>query len=490
MTTIDLRHSVARGLAWNLSGQTALQLVRVASAVVLARLLTPHAYGLVGMVVVFDGLVLLFTDVALGVGLIQRRTVSEADCATVFWTTALFGALLTGGGIAASGPVAAFYHQPGVRPLLAVYACGYLISSLGSTHGVLLQRRMQFSKLQLVGVGSTVVGSAVGVSAAVAGAGAWALVTQQLAGGAVSTAGLWLASGWRPGFTYSRRSLRSLGGFGFKLFGARLLFYVNGNADNVLVGRVLGAASLGVYAVAYNVMLIPLTRLVYPIQQTMLPALSRMHDDRDRVARVWLRANRAIAAVVVPAMVGLVVVAPDLVPVVFGHRWRGLVPVVQILAAAALLQSLASLCTSVLTALDRPSSVLRFAVCASALQLTGFAVGLHWGVEGVAGGYVVANAALVPGLVVVVARALDVSPWLAARNVAGVLGAAAAMAAAAVLVRLSLLDVERTLRLALVVATGVCVYGAVCVWQLRDLVRELRELVVAGRVARPGIANA
>jgi len=480
MSTLELRQSVARGLAWNLSGQVALQISRVAIAVVLARLLTPHAYGLVGMIVVFDGLVLLFTDAALGVGLIQRKTITEDDRSTVFWTTALFGLLLTGAGIAASSAVASFYGQPAVRSLFAVYSIGFVISSLGSTHGVLLQREMQFRTLQFRLVGATVLSGVVAILAAAAGWGAWALVTQALVSASVGTAFLWFASDWHPRLRYSRASLRNLGGFGAKLFGARFLFYVNGNADNVLVGRVLGSSALGVYAVAYNVMLIPFARLVYPIQQTLLPALSRIQEEPERIARLWLRANRAIAAVVVPAMVGLIVVAPDLVPVVFGERWHGLVRVVQILATSGLVLSLSSLCTSILVALGRTTSVLRFAVAASVLQLTGFGVGLHWGVKGVATGFVLANALLVPSLVTVVARALGTDPLEVARNLSGVLAAAAAMGGAALLVRFSLGGVDTSVRLVVVIVAGIGVYVALCFWRLRDLVDELRSLLPNG----------
>ena len=122
---------------------------------------------------------------------------------------------------------------------------------------------------------------------------------------------LWQLASWRPRFTYSRNSLKRLAGFGSNIVGSRFLDFVQTNMDNILVGRYLGSAALGLYSVAYNVILIPLGRLFAPISNTLFAAASRMQDEPARVAGLRLRAVRGALSVILPAILGLLVVRPN-----------------------------------------------------------------------------------------------------------------------------------------------------------------------------------
>ena len=348
-----MRSLVLRGIGWKFVSQIVLQSSGVLVAVVLARLLRPHDYGLAGMVLVATGLVVVFSDLALGAALIQRRELTDEDRSTAFWTGIAAGAAFTLVGIALSGPVADFYGAPKVQPLFAVFSLSFLIASLGATQKALLIREMNFRSLELRLMLSSLLGGALGIAAAALGYGAWAIITQQLTISVVSTALLWIVSPWRPKFTYSLRSLRKLGGFSGNVFGQRLLYQITRNADNLLIGRFLGPAALGAYAIAYTVMLVPLSRLSGPITEVLVPALSRMQDDPRRVGSVWLRANRLIATVSIPALLGLMIVTDEFVHVVLGDHWRAAVPVLRILAWVGVLQAMQNLNEDVLMALDR-----------------------------------------------------------------------------------------------------------------------------------------
>ena len=201
-----------------------------------------------------------------------------------------------------------------------VVSISFLPTTLQMVPAVLFQRAMNFRAIGIRLLIATIGGSIVGVVVAALGGGAWALVAQQLAISFLSLAFLWILSDWRPHFMFSRQSLRNLGGFGGAVLGSRFLDYAQGNADNILVGRYLGAAC-SVYSVAYNVILLPIQRLFVPIQDTLFPALSRIQDDRPRMGSLWLRVIRVVGAVVAPCMLGLIVVAPDFVPVVLGDHW-------------------------------------------------------------------------------------------------------------------------------------------------------------------------
>jgi O-antigen/teichoic acid export membrane protein len=254
---------------------------------------------------------------------------------------------------------------------------------------------------------------------------------------------------------------------------------VNLNADNFLIARFLGPAPLGVYAVAYNVMFAPLARLAAPIQQVLFPAFARLAADAPRVGAAWLRGNRIVAAVSVPAFVGLAVVAPDFVAAVLGNRWHKAVPVLQLLCIAGLAQSLQSLNHSALQALDRAGALLSFMIFSTTLTLSSFAIGLHWGVVGVAAGFACARTTVLPVFTTIVCRAARTQVRAFVASVRKVLEVSFAMGAISWGLRLALVQagVPAELRLALVVVAGAAVYLALVVWREPELVAEIRTLL-------------
>jgi O-antigen/teichoic acid export membrane protein len=279
--------------------------------------------------------------------------------------------------------------------------------------------------------------------------------------------------------TWSAESFRRLGSFAGKTSGARVLGYVNLNADNFLIARFLGAAPLGVYSVAYNVMFAPLARLATPIQQVLFPAFALIAADRPRAGSAWLRGTRIVAAITVPAFVGLAVVAPDFVPVVLGHRWHKAIPVLQLLCIAGLAQSLQTLNHSMLQALDRAGALLAFMIFSATLTVSAFAIGLHWGVVGVAAGFAAARTTVLPVFTTIVSRAAQTRVLAFVAAVRPVLEVSAAMGALALGVRLGLegAGAPAGLRLTAVAAFGAAVYPALLLWREPDLVREVWALV-------------
>ena len=474
----SMRAKIASGLAWKVASQAFRQLSRVVVVVILARLLTPEEYGLAAMVLVFSALVLIFADLALGAALVQREELSEADRSTVFWTSAAFGTLFMLLGIAASWPIAAFYGEPEVQPLFAALSVSFLVTALGTTQSALLNREMQFRSLELRMMAGTLVGGTAGIVVAASGGGAWAIIVQQIAIATVSTVLLWAFSPWRPRFTYSRESLRSLGGFSLNVFGTRVLFYANRNLDNLLIGRFLGPASLGAYAIAYNVMLMPLARIAQPIVEVLFPAMSRIQDDRPRMAAMWLRANRMIGAITVPAMVGLIIVAPEFVATLFGEKWAEATPVIQILAWVGLLQSLQRLNSSVLLACDRTATLLRYSIVVLAASVIAFVGGLHWGIVGVATGYAISSTIVEPYYTWLTARVLELRLADFLRSLAGVAQATAGMAAVVLAAKAWLVptDLPAGVRLLILVALGAAAYLALVAWRAPELRRDVRGL--------------
>lgn len=469
---------VLRGVRWKLVSQIVVQLIRIASGLVIARTLAPHEYGLAAMVVVFSGFVLAFSDLALGAALVQRKRIDEEDCSTAFWVTTLAGTLFTCVALVLAGPIAAFYGEPRVRTLFLAFAPIFLLSSLGATHQALLTRQMDFRVLELRQMTCSLAGAVVGVSAALSGAGPWAIILQQLAVTGVSSLVLWLCCPWRPGLRFSSRSVRELGSFSGNVFGTRLLYYTSENAVGLVIGRFLGATSLGLYSVAYTVILVPLVRLAVPIGEVLFPAFSRMQDEVDRLARFWMRALRLLGAVTIPALAGLVIVAPDFVPLVLGEKWQDAVPIVRVLAWVGLLQTLDAWNSGILMGLGKARTQFRAAMLFYSVFIGSYFAGVPWGVVGVAASYAIAITLMQGIYQYLTTSAVNISVLEPVRALSGVVQATAAMGLVLVAARHLLVEqgVPPFVRLVLLIPLGIVVYVPMCAWRERRIVAEVKQL--------------
>jgi O-antigen/teichoic acid export membrane protein len=468
-----------RGLVWVGASQVGLQLTRAVVAIAVARMLTPDEYGLAALALVFSSLVLVFSDLALGAALIQRKALSAVDRDTAFWVTAASGVFFSVIGVALAEPIAALYGEPEAAPLLAVLSGTFFIAAIGAPQQSLMIRDMDFRRVEMLPMAGAVGGGIAGVVVAAMDGGAWAIITQYVVGTLMTTGLVWLRSSWRPRFAFSLASLRDLGSFSIYMLGHRLLYYVQMNGDRFLIGRFLGTSALGVYAVAYNTMLVPASKIGGPLQRVFSPAFSRIQDEPERIAAMWARVTRLMAAVSVPALAGLVVVAPDFIPVVLGDHWENAVPVVQILAWVGIVQALQTLNSDILMARDRTRTMFRFSLVVTAGHLIAFSIGLQWGVVAVAAGYAISTTLIEPYQTVLAARALGVSPMVFFRSVSGVFQAALGMCAAVLVVRLTLVDAGagELVRLLACISTGAVVYLALCLWRVPELTEEARTLL-------------
>lgn len=474
-----LTERVVSGAAWSLFAQLFVQGTRIAVAVTLARLLTPREFGVAGMAIVFSTLASIFTDLSLGAALIQRPNIDERDRSTIFWTTAALGVVTAIVGVALSEPIAAFFDEPQVRSLFAVLSIGFLLNALGVTQWALLTRQMAYRSLQLREMAGIAVGAVVGITVAFLGYGPWAIVGQAVSAAAVSLLLLWRISTWRPRPVFSLASLREVGTFGVKLFGSRLLSYGTLNADNLLVGRFLGAAPLGVYALAYNVMFTPVVRLAMPIHLVLFPAYSRLQDDEPRLVRAWLRSKRVLAAALIPIFLAMVALAPDLVQALFGARWAAAVPIIRLLACAGVAHAFVALNWSLLQARGRAGALLWVNALTAAATIGAFAGGLHWGLRGVAGFFALAKWLLILPDVWITTRSLRVRRREVLLAGGDVLPVALAASGVAWGVRLLLVDagLPSGARLVLAAGAGLALYVGLVYLVLPSLAREFGDLV-------------
>jgi len=473
--------AAVRGAFWLASDQFGSRVVHLVSTLVLARLLFPTDFGLMAMAAASTAFFRVFANLGLGAAIIQRRDVDDEYLSTAYWANLAAGILLF---IAIAGLgelLGTFLKEPRVGALVLVLSLRFVIAAGSATQMAMISRRMDFRALSLRSILATTVGGLFGIALAYRGLGVWSLVGQELGRSIAGTILLYRATGWRPKRVFSWPKFLDLWSFGGPLLITRFLGYLVRNTDNLLVGRYLGAAALGFYAFGFTVFAAPLNDIGAIVQRVMFSTLSRLHGDEDRFKRGFLMASCYVSMIMMPMMTGLALVGPLLVGVMFGSKWVPAAPVISILAVAGCFGLTTALGPTGLQASGRPDLYLRRSLLSTLLYLPAFAVGIRWGIVGVATGYLVATALLAPIGFRMVAQATGVglAEWWEAIS-PGVFGSAV-MAASVGLVKwvLDLQEFPTVAMLVVLVVVGVAVYVA-SLWVIRrqavqGLVRVLRD---------------
>ena len=381
--TADLKGHLVRGGAAALASEGGVFLLKLGVTAVLARLLTPDDFGVFAMVVVMTRLIGLFKDLGLSVATVQREEVTHAQVSSLFWVNVGVSILLALLSAALAPAVAAFYGDARLTPVMLLLSLGYVFGGLGAQHGALLRRKLRFGTLARIAISAEAAGAALAVAAALLGLGYWALVVQVLASEAFRALGCWIASDWRPGPPSLGGGIGSMVAFGGHLTGARVLGYVQRNLDNVLIGKRWGSASLGTYALAYQLLLLPVQRLLGPIGQAAVPALSRIQGDVPRLRRAFGGILRAVAYLVMPGVALTAATAHDLVVIVLGSKWLAVGDVYQALAVIGFMQPLTGV-RWLLISQGRARRIFVWALIASPMTVLGIVLGLPHGPLGVA----------------------------------------------------------------------------------------------------------
>src|SRR5215467_8601099 len=309
----DLKEKTIRGSFVRILAQAANFLFRIGSLMILARLLGPQDFGLVGMATAFTGVLNLFRDFGLSTASVQRENVTEEQISALFWINVLMGLLLAGLALIFAPVVVHVYHEPRLLQITMILASGFVFNALGVQHSAQLQRHLRFTALAVINVGSLVVSTVVGMTFAKLGFGYWALVAMTVTLPAVSTIGVWIAAAWIPGMPRRGAGIRSMIRFGGTLTLNGLVVYLAYNMEKVLLGRFWGAEALGLYGRAYQLANLPVQQLYSSISTVALPTMCRIQDDVERLRRSFLRAYSALVALMVPVVIACAVFAEEIV---------------------------------------------------------------------------------------------------------------------------------------------------------------------------------
>jgi PST family polysaccharide transporter len=405
---MSLRQQAMQGVLWSVVQKWGREAISFAVLVALSRLLAPEDFGLVALALVFTAFVQIFMDQGFSAAIVQRTDLEEEHLDTAFWISVLSGILLTAGGIAASGLVAAFFHEPRLGSVVRWLSIGFILTALSSTQMAILQRALAFKSLALRSMTAKTVGGIVGVSLAFAGFGVWSLVGLRLAGGLAGVVVLWGSSDWRPGVKLSTKHYKELFSFGVSVVGNNLLKVIVRRSNDLLIGYFLGPTLLGIYTIGYRLLLVVLRVVTGIINSVAFPTFSRLQHNPARMRRAFYKVTQYTSLLAFPVCLGLAVLAPDVIPALFGDKWAPSVPVLQVLAFIGILESVQAFNGSVMRASGKPSWQLGIMLLTSIGSVIGFFIAVRWGVVAVAASYVIAGYLFAPVSYVAVRRLIRI----------------------------------------------------------------------------------
>jgi PST family polysaccharide transporter len=359
--------------------------------VIMARLLSPREFGLVAMVLVITGFTAIIADAGLGASLVQKQDLSDRHLDSVFWLNVSFGGVLTAVFTLSAPWLARFYGEPSVCALAVALAFNFVIGSLNVVQSALLQKSLDFRTRFLVDISATAGSALTALLLALGGAGVWSLVGQSLSENLIRTLQIWRLSSWRPRLIFDPAAVKGLFSFSSYLVAFNVVVYCAQNFDKLVIGKQLGSSMLGAYGISDRLMRLPLASVTDICGAVMFPALSELQKQPELTRQVYLRANRAIALITFPMMLGLCVLAEPAIVVIYGNQWREAVVIVQLLCFAGLAQSVYNTGGWVFLSHGRTDILFSLGVLSMAARVSGVLIGMHWGLPGVASAYVVGS---------------------------------------------------------------------------------------------------
>ncbi len=383
----DLKEKTIRGGAARLGSQAASLALRTGALVVLARLLGPKDFGLVGMVTAFTGVLTWFRDFGLSAAAVQRSDITTDQHSTLFWINVLLGALLALVTLAAAPAIAAFYHEPRLLWVAAVLGTAFLFNAVGIQHSALLQRQMRFTAMAAISVVSLMVGTAIGIGGAAIGYGYWALVANSVTTPLVASVGFWLATGWVPGMPRRRAGIRSMMHFGGALTLNGIIAYIAYNADKVMIGRFLGVDALGIYGRGFQLVSIPTDNLNSAVGEVAFSALSRLQNDPARLRSYFLKGFSFVLGLTLPITIACALFADDFVLVLLGPKWQASTEIVRLLAPTIAVFAVINPMGWLIYSLGLVRRSLKIALVFAPIMILGCVLGLPYGATGVAFAY-------------------------------------------------------------------------------------------------------
>ncbi len=379
---MSLRKRTVSGLIWTFTQQFSVQGINVVTGIVLARLLLPSDFGLIGMLAVFMAIGNTLMDGGMTSSLIRTKDAGHRDYSTVFFINLFFSIALYLLLYFIAPLIADFYHQPVLTPVVRIYTLSFIIKAFVGVQTTKLTKEMRFKEQMMMQIPSTVVGGCTGIFLAYQGFGVWSLVWMSLVQSVLFTIQHWIFSGWIPGIIFDREKLKYHFLFGYKLTFSGIIDTVYTNAYKIIIGKYFSAAELGYYTQAKDLQSLPVNNISTALSKVTYPLFASIQDDDLRLKDVYQKLLRQVVFWVAPLMILGIVVAQPLFHLVLTEKWLPAVPYFQILCITGILYPFHVYNLNILNVKGRSDLFLKLEIIKKAFITVGIAVSFFFGIYG------------------------------------------------------------------------------------------------------------
>jgi teichuronic acid exporter len=379
---MSLKKQATSGFVWTFAQQFGNQISGFVVSLILARILMPEEFGLIGMIAIFVSVGNTLLNSGLTQSLIRSQELEEDDYSTVFYFN-LVASIIIYLIVYFSGPlIADFYNQPILTDIVRLYCLTFIISAFSAVQLARLTKNLDFKTQTVIGIPSTIMGGVVGISMAYMGYGVWSLVWSQLTSTLLSSVQLWIYSKWIPGWIFNMTKFKDHFNFGYKITISSLLNRIFDNIYLIIIGKYFSPAQVGFYTRADTLKQLPVTNISNALNKVTYPLFASIQDDNIRLKRVYKQLMQMVVYVIAPILIFLAVLAEPAFRFLFTEKWLPAVPYFQILCITGILYPIHSYNLNVLKVKGRSDLFLKLAFIKKAITIIGIIIGIQFGIYG------------------------------------------------------------------------------------------------------------
>jgi len=369
-------------MLWSFGDQFSLRFVQMLVSIVLARLLLPAQFGLIGMLAIFTAIADAIMDSGFGSALIQKKHLTREDTSSIFFFNLFVGIILAGLLSLAAPLIANFYKQPILVPITRILSLNLIINAFALVQTSLLTKRMEFKLQFKINLSAAILSGAIAVFMAYRGFGVWSLVALLVTANLFRAIFLWAFNNWRPQAVFSFKSLETMFPFGSKLLFSQLISRIGDNSFQVVIGRMFTVSDLGYYNRASSFGKIVTDFFGSSIGKVSFPALAPLQDDVVVLKRAYRKAIKLSTFVHFPLMIGVMAAADALIRLLLTEKWAPSIPYFQLMCVVGLPYPLHVLNLNLLKVKGRSDLFLRLEIIKQLSVIPAIALTYQWGITG------------------------------------------------------------------------------------------------------------
>jgi len=468
-----LKEKAVKSVAWVGSTRLIGQAFSWIVTIILVRILAPEDFGAMGMLMAYQSIIIIIYDLSLGEAIIQKEHLTDEDTNTCFWFTICFGFTLMLITWVIAPLVANFFRNNQLIWMLRISSLGIFCLSVKEIHTVLLRRNLDFDKRSKAQLFSGIISLLVSLVMALLGYGVWSLVFGLLANHFFHTLFVLYYIRWKPEFYFSLETLLDMFRFAAPMFSSNLLDYFFKNSDSIIIGRGLGAYSLGFYRVAMDLSRIPIDKFISIINQVCFPVFSKLQNDTNNLRSYFLKVVKHITLLTFPMFTGMFLVSKEIIYLILSPKWIPALNLLRIFCFLAIFQSLTGIFVVLLKAKGMVWVIFRFTLLNSILLPSLFLIALPFGLEAIAYCWLIVFPVLFLYLLYHVYKGLQLSMTMLIKNILPAFSATVSMAIVVAFVKATLQTADSSwLFFVISVTSGIISYLCCFVIFYKDIVRD------------------